>query len=92
MPGFLNTPDINNNPQEIAHLIGQTLQQFGCVADADGLAVICFADDQCAAIGIGKATYPLQVFVTPALKAGTRVFTHFLAVTQPKLLTLSIQA
>ena len=59
--------DIRHYAKKRNNLVWNILHQFLGICDADGSAGIIHANDQLAALRIGKAANPLQVLVVPRL-------------------------
>ncbi len=59
--------DLDENTQQVAHLVGNVFQQFCCIPETDHFAPVVPPDVQHPALRIGEARDPFQVLVTPGL-------------------------
>jgi hypothetical protein len=58
---------IHQNTQQVPHFIRDVLQQLLAVGYAYYLALVIFANNQGAVLGIGEATEPFEVLISPRL-------------------------
>lgn len=69
--------DIHHDAEDIAHLIGDILEELGGIGHAHGLAGVVATDDQHPALRIGEAANPAEKLVPPCfLPLGVLVLFH----------------
>lgn len=66
-PGIHPQIDVHDDPQNVAHLVRDVLQELAGVPDPDSHTLVVTPDGQHAASGVGEAADRLQAFVPPRL-------------------------
>src|SRR2546422_10764234 len=65
LASLLNQVHVHHDAQDVTHLVRNLLEEPGGIFDSHDLALVIASNNQHTALGIGKATDPLQVLVPP---------------------------
>lgn len=67
LSGFLPQIHRHHDAKDVPYLIRDVFKQLFGILEADKFAFVILSDDQYAALSVGEATNPFEVFVSPRL-------------------------